>query len=310
MEVYIDDMLVKSAQAGDHFQHLSDTFQILRKYNMKLNPKKCAFGIASVLKKQNQFEWTDEQALKDLKSYLSNPPLLAKPKDGERLLIYLVVSEVAVLADFVADFSTNLVPKEEKELHVFTGSNLGTWILFTDGSSNVKGAGSGIVLITPSGEAIRQTITCCPITNNEAECEAMIAGLELARELGIEHIVIKSDSQLVVNQMQGTYIANKAQMEENAKADALANLVSVTEITKAENAIVIHLFHSGLDKNKNEKSQVRQKAARYCLICGNLYRKMFGGPLARYLGPSQTEYVMREAHKGNCGNHAGGEDHW
>jgi len=54
------------------------------------------FKFFSVLKKQNQFEWTDEQALKDLKSYLSNLPLLAKPKDGERLLIYLVVSEVAV----------------------------------------------------------------------------------------------------------------------------------------------------------------------------------------------------------------------
>nr|XP_033509584.1 uncharacterized protein LOC117274422 [Nicotiana tomentosiformis] len=53
-----------------------------------------------VLKKQNQFEWTDEcqQALKNLKSYLSNPPLLAKPKDGERLLIYLAVSETAVNA--------------------------------------------------------------------------------------------------------------------------------------------------------------------------------------------------------------------
>ncbi|XP_070049911.1 uncharacterized protein [Nicotiana tomentosiformis] len=58
-----------------------------------------------VLKKQNQFEWTDEcqQALKNLKSYLSNPPLLAKPKDGERLLIYLAVSETAVNAVLVRE---------------------------------------------------------------------------------------------------------------------------------------------------------------------------------------------------------------
>nr|XP_016450222.1 PREDICTED: uncharacterized protein LOC107775063 [Nicotiana tabacum] len=47
MEVYIEDMLVKSTQAGDHIQHLSDTFQILRKFNMKLNPEKCAFGMSS-----------------------------------------------------------------------------------------------------------------------------------------------------------------------------------------------------------------------------------------------------------------------
>ncbi|XP_075101992.1 uncharacterized protein LOC142177402 [Nicotiana tabacum] len=47
MEVYIDDMLVKLAQIGDHFQHMSDTFKILRKYNMKLNPEKYAVGMAS-----------------------------------------------------------------------------------------------------------------------------------------------------------------------------------------------------------------------------------------------------------------------
>nr|XP_033513943.1 uncharacterized protein LOC117278574 [Nicotiana tomentosiformis] len=33
---------------------------------------------------------------------------------------------------------------------------------------------------------------------------------------------------------------------------------------------------------------------------------MFGRPLARWLGPLQTEYVMREVHEGNCGNHTGG----
>nr|XP_009611301.1 uncharacterized protein LOC104104822 [Nicotiana tomentosiformis] len=47
MEVYIDDMLVKSTQAEDHFQHLSPTFEILRRYSMKLNLEKCVFGVAS-----------------------------------------------------------------------------------------------------------------------------------------------------------------------------------------------------------------------------------------------------------------------
>ena len=47
MEVYIDDMLVKSTTAGLHIAHLSETFQILRDYNMKLNPAKCAFGLSA-----------------------------------------------------------------------------------------------------------------------------------------------------------------------------------------------------------------------------------------------------------------------
>ncbi|XP_075107111.1 uncharacterized protein LOC142180088 [Nicotiana tabacum] len=118
------------------------------------------------------------------------------------------------LADFVADFSREIVPEAEKELQVFTGSNQGTWTLFSDGSSNIKVAGLGIILILPSGESIRQAIKCYPITNNEAKYEVVIAGLELARELAIEQIVIKSDSQLVVNQMQRTYIAREARMQQ------------------------------------------------------------------------------------------------
>ncbi|XP_070035759.1 uncharacterized protein [Nicotiana tomentosiformis] len=171
--------------------------------------------------------------------------------------------------------------------------------------------------------------------------------------------MIKSDSQLVVNQMQGTYTAREAQMqqylkkarelakqfqswkivqiprEENAEANALTNLASVAEVRSKENAIVIHLFHSALDQDKHEvsfnnltwdwrneivnflqygivpvgkkESQVLQrKAARYCIIRDNLYRKMFGGPLERCFGPNQMEYVMREVHEGHCGNHAGG----
>ena len=47
MEVYIDDMLVKSTTAGLHIAHLSEAFQVLRNYNMKLNPAKCAFGVSA-----------------------------------------------------------------------------------------------------------------------------------------------------------------------------------------------------------------------------------------------------------------------
>ena len=47
MEVYIDDMLVRSTKSDLHIIHLSEAFQILRNYNMKLNPAKCAFGVSA-----------------------------------------------------------------------------------------------------------------------------------------------------------------------------------------------------------------------------------------------------------------------
>ncbi|KAL0456598.1 UNVERIFIED_CONTAM: hypothetical protein Slati_0999000 [Sesamum latifolium] len=45
MEVYVDDMLVKSKKAQDHVKDLEETFSVLRKYKLKLNPGKYAFGV-------------------------------------------------------------------------------------------------------------------------------------------------------------------------------------------------------------------------------------------------------------------------
>ncbi|KAI5353741.1 hypothetical protein L3X38_006635 [Prunus dulcis] len=47
MEVYVDDMLVKSRTADQHIPNLSAMFTILKQYKMRLNPTKCAFGVAS-----------------------------------------------------------------------------------------------------------------------------------------------------------------------------------------------------------------------------------------------------------------------
>ena len=46
MEVYVDDMLVKSKEDSTYLDELQETFIILKKYQMKLNPSKCAFGVA------------------------------------------------------------------------------------------------------------------------------------------------------------------------------------------------------------------------------------------------------------------------
>ena len=47
VEVYVDDMLVKSQDEGSHLDDLQETFDTLRQYSMELNPSKCAFGVSS-----------------------------------------------------------------------------------------------------------------------------------------------------------------------------------------------------------------------------------------------------------------------
>ncbi|XP_070022072.1 uncharacterized protein [Nicotiana sylvestris] len=140
--------------------------------------------------------------------------------------------------------------------------------------------------------------------------------------------------QELITQFQ-TWKVIQIPRDENVEANALANITSAAYVASDANTSVIHLFHSVLDPVKNEVNfnnltwdwrneivaflqycsvpddkkkahTLRKKAARYCLKQGNLYRKMFGGPLARCLGPSQMEYVMKKIHEGHCGNHAGG----
>ena len=46
MEVYVDDMLVKSREAKTHLADLQEAFDTLKRYKMKLNPTKCLFGVS------------------------------------------------------------------------------------------------------------------------------------------------------------------------------------------------------------------------------------------------------------------------
>nr|GEV42645.1 reverse transcriptase domain-containing protein [Tanacetum cinerariifolium] len=84
-----------------------------------------------------------------------------------------------------------------------------SWTLFTDGASSLKGSMAGLVLIGPSGieytYALRLTF---PSTNYEAEYDALLAGLRIARQMNISNIEVKVDSKLVASQINGNYEAS------------------------------------------------------------------------------------------------------
>ncbi|RRC42143.1 reverse transcriptase-like protein, partial [Escherichia coli] len=428
MEVYIDDMLVKSERSIDHVAHLKQSFDILRQYKMKLNPTKCSFGVRAgkflgylvtqrgieaspeqvkaiieiqsprnvkevqkltgrvaalnrfisrssdkchlfynVLRKNQGFLWTDEheKALQELKKYMVSPPLLTKPVEGESLQLYLAVSEHATsavlvreedqqqrpiyyvsksfldaetrytsmeklllglmtaakklrhyfeshhiivvtnyplktvlrkpeltgrlakwsiylsgfdiefkpmtaiksqaLADFVAEFSPGLEPTTCDEVNNVMISDNNPWLLYVDGSSNVRGCGLGVVLKSSQGGNLVYSIRCeFKATNNEAEYEALIAGLDIALRLGAKQLNVRSDSLLVVNQINGDFQAKDSRMTSylkavkdriarfegfsieqisrdlNMQADALANLGSAFNDPFMENIPILH----------------------------------------------------------------------
>jgi hypothetical protein len=153
IEYYIDDIIVKSKRETNHLKHLTMVFERLRKYKLKMNPIKCAFGVSSgkflgfivtkhgievdptkikaimdmpqpknihdlkslqghlayirrfisnlfgrckpfsqLMKKGVPFEWDQacQNALEDIKKYLTNPPVLCAPIKGKPLILYTV----------------------------------------------------------------------------------------------------------------------------------------------------------------------------------------------------------------------------
>ena len=97
-----------------------------------------------------------------------------------------------VLADFLAE-----IPQQEMEPY---GS--GWWTLNVDGASRQAGAGLGLQLKALTGEVIEQAIRLnFSASNNEAEYEAIIVGLDLAIFVSSKKICIRRDSQLVVGQI-------------------------------------------------------------------------------------------------------------
>ena len=86
------------------------------------------------------------------------------------------------MVDFIAEY-TQL---EGKGVEV-----LGQWSIHMDGSSNRLAEGAGVVIQTPKGDKIECMIRLdFPTTNNEAEYEALVVGLDLAKAASTENMVV------------------------------------------------------------------------------------------------------------------------
>ena len=78
--------------------------------------------------------------------------------------------------------------------------------MHTDGSSNRQARGADVVLLSPERDVVECMIRLnFPTTNNEAEYEALVAGLDLARATRATSVVIYCDSQVITNQINGDY---------------------------------------------------------------------------------------------------------
>ena len=147
--------------------------------------------------------------------------VLHKPETSGRLMKWVIeLSEFdiwykpktviigQVLADFVMEF-TSAEPAKNAQ----TVTDLSIWKLSIDRAANVQGSEAGLILTSPEGINIEYALRFgFHTSNNEAEYEAVIAGLNLAHSLEVDRLEICSDSQLVVRQIEDTYEAKSGRM--------------------------------------------------------------------------------------------------
>ncbi|GKD41285.1 reverse transcriptase domain-containing protein [Tanacetum coccineum] len=166
---------------------------------------------------------------------------------GEHNIIYRPRTSVKgqILADLLVekpdevpvDVSVKEVPQE-------------SWTLFTDGSSCVNGSGAGLILTSPEGTKFTYALRFqFAASNNDAEYEALIAGLRITAQMGVRNVKVSVDSKLVANQVLGTYIAKEK------------NMIKYLEKTKGLISGFDSFSISQVPRSKNKKADALSKIA-------------------------------------------------
>jgi ribonuclease HI len=160
-----------------------------------------------------------------------------------------------VLADFIVEWTpppsapggpnpdSDPTPAEPRG-PVFTEPH---WTLFFDGSARQQVGGAGVVLIDPNRDQVKYMVHLeFKATNNMTEYEALIFGLSVALSLGIQQLLVKGDSQLIIKQVRGECSCNEpriaAYLLHVRKLEKDFSALELQHVPRADNSPADELF--------------------------------------------------------------------
>nr|GEW36410.1 reverse transcriptase domain-containing protein [Tanacetum cinerariifolium] len=155
-----------------------------------------------------------------------------------------------ILTDFIVERSEDDspdTPMEDKE------ELPDPWISFTDESSCIDGSGAGLILTNPEGAKFTYALRFWfNTTNNEAEYEALIAGLRIAEQMGVKNLQANVDSRHV-RTLTSTFkelSIKQVPRGENKKVDALSKMASTSFAHLSKQVLVEELKEKSIDKKE------------------------------------------------------------
>ncbi|GJR52187.1 reverse transcriptase domain-containing protein [Tanacetum coccineum] len=225
-----------------------------------------------------------------------------------------------ILADFINEMSVGseaMVPRQTQYTVEHQKDGKEEWVLYTDGASSAKGSGAGLVLISPTKAGYTYALRLnFESTNNQAEYEALLAGLRIAKKMGVQSLSVNVDSKLVASQINDVLSKLASVAFNHLTKEVLVETLDTPSMDVKEiNAVVeeegetwmtpiINCLERGIwPEDQNEARALRMKINQYVMEEGVLFKRSYLMPLLRCVGPLQANYVIREIHMGACNMH-------
>ncbi|GJT30110.1 reverse transcriptase domain-containing protein [Tanacetum coccineum] len=236
IEVYVDDLVIKRHTEAEMLR------DALRKINpIEAQPKKITLGsqaVAEVFPSASHYGYYKPTDQTNNFTSRRGRTITKMERHAGRTQYHLSAKDVGERTDPRGFPYREVGRKPVGHIRVETPQE--PWTLFTDGSSCVDGSGAGLILTSPGGTeftyALRFQFTA---SNNEAEYEALIAGLLIMARMGVRNVHVSVDSKLVANQVLGAYVAKEENMikyleKVKSLVSSFANF-SISQVPRSQN---------------------------------------------------------------------------
>uniref|UniRef100_A0A2N9EK87 Integrase catalytic domain-containing protein n=1 Tax=Fagus sylvatica TaxID=28930 RepID=A0A2N9EK87_FAGSY len=229
---------------------------------------------------------------------------------AERACLALIYASQPIKSQAIADLLAQFPGEDSSSISHEVPGEIGealladladsTWTLKFDGSSTSSSSGAGIVLTREDGETIAKSFKLdFSCSNNASEYEAYITGLVIAHEMGIKHLRVIGDSNLIICQTKVSFEGSKVDITIDKRSMPITDLLK--EKFKEQNLDAEDWRTPIRAKLMSPEGVADLKVLKdYVLIAGDLYRRLPGGVLARCVSLQEAAKKLTEVHERCC----------
>ncbi|GJU91484.1 reverse transcriptase domain-containing protein [Tanacetum coccineum] len=228
LEVYVDDLVIKSHTEDELVRDIVETFRALRKINMKLNPKKCTLWelqkhVPPILDRTERHQRVRKKQKLHPHHFTTHnersPVIKWEVSRFEQVPIQVSRQVTPLVQNTQEVHEEGRLPldyRSGRSLHAaqaaYSSTSHASRTPTRGGLSYTQGNEINYTQWSEADPGLVLPPKDCAATNNEAEYEALIAGLRIAARMGVRNLEANVDSRLVANHVLGEYVAKEDNM--------------------------------------------------------------------------------------------------